>query len=75
MLKWNSVKELMPGTGVGKVIVYFGSSGNMLLCNYSTDEKCMFSGGHVFTRHDFKGVPTKFVDFPTHWAFINVPEV
>ncbi|NCD07314.1 MAG: hypothetical protein EOL97_14470, partial [Spirochaetia bacterium] len=68
MLKWNNVKEIMPGTNVKNILVYFGSSGNFRLCNYSTDEKCMFTGGHVFLKY-IDGKRHNYVDYPTHWAF------
>lgn len=75
MLTWYSVRDMMPGSHVGKILVYFGSSNNMVLCNHLTDEKNIFKSGQVFSKHDYKGDLTKFVDYPTHWAQINEPEV
>lgn len=72
---WNSVKEFMPGKNAGKILIYFGSSNNMLLCTYSKEESFIFDDGYIFTKYDCKGNITKFVDFPTHWAIVNEPEI
>lgn len=74
---WYSIKDFLPGRNVGKILLYFSSSQNVVLVDLndeSSDTSCV-TRGYVFKKKNPHDKPENFVDYPTHWMKVKFPQV
>lgn len=75
---WNNVRDVLPGRNVRQILLYFGSSQNLVLINLDEDPS---NTSNVIREYVFKrkihveNKPDNFVEYPTHWMEVKFPQI